>query len=83
MPQDEAVVLRFLHFRIAVDHPYRYLFNYCASLGCGPQLTRAAVCVVNDCLLRTDICAGTAPEIVAAGAGPAPCVNTQQAALKL
>ena len=66
--QDEAVVLRFLHFQIAVDHPYRYLFNFCASLGAGPRLVRLAACAVNDCLLRTDVCAATAPEIVAAGA---------------
>jgi len=74
-------VLRFLHFRIAVDHPYRYLFNYCASLRCGPRLTQLAVCAVNDCLLQTDICAGTAPEVVAAGAGPDPCSPSHQAGL--
>ena len=60
-------MLRFLHFQIAVDHPYRYLFNFCSSLRAGPRLTRLAACAVNDCLLRTDVCAATAPEVVAAG----------------
>ena len=74
MPQDEATVLRYLHFQICVDHPYRYLLNYCSTLGCSPRLAQLAVSLVNDSLLRTSLCVDTPPELVAAGDAGNSCV---------
>ena len=52
-----------------MDHPYRYLLNYCSALSCSPSIAQLAVSLVNESFLRTALCVGTPPELVAAGTG--------------
>lgn len=62
----EQVLLREIRFELAVDHPWRYLFNFATCLGCSRDATQLAAFLVNDSLVDTDLCLRhRAPEIAA------------------
>ncbi|KAK9824606.1 hypothetical protein WJX72_011678 [[Myrmecia] bisecta] len=66
--QHEQLLLRTLHFDISMEHPHKYLLNYCATLRCSQPLAQLAICLLNDSLLYTTLCLSHAPAEVAGGA---------------
>lgn len=65
---DLQVLLRVTHFNMCFDHPHKYLFNYAGTLGCSGAMVRVALGLVNDSLIRTNMCLSCQPWEVAAGA---------------
>lgn len=64
----EQLLLRCIHFNIAVEHPHKYLLNFCNLLKVSSRLCQAALCVVNDSLSLTQLCLEHDPATIAAGA---------------
>ncbi len=65
---DEQVLLRAMHFQIATEHPYKYLYCFVRTLNLELLAVRAATCLVNDSLVYTDLCLTHSPGEVAAAA---------------
>ncbi len=64
----EQLLLRSLHFDIAIQHPYKYLLNYCNLFKASSSVCQRALCLVNDSLSLTQLCLTQQPAAVAAGA---------------
>ena len=64
----EQLLLRCIQFNIAIEHPYKYLLNYCNLLKVPSSICQSALCVINDSLSLTQLCLTHAPATVAAGA---------------
>jgi hypothetical protein len=64
----EQAVLRLMRFEFGVDQPHKYLLNFCRLLEIQQQLAAAAVCVLNDCVVYTDLVCIQQAAVVAAAA---------------
>lgn len=64
----EQLLLRSLHFEIAVEHPYKYLLNFCNLFKLTSGICQTAICAINDSLCLTQLCLTHHPSVVAAGA---------------
>ena len=64
----EQLLLRSLHFEIAVEHPYKYFLNFCNLFNLTSGICQTALCAINDSLSLTQLCLSHHPSVVAAGA---------------
>ncbi len=64
----EQLLLRCIQFNIAIEHPFKYLLNYCNLLKTPSSICQAALCIVNDSLSLTQMCLEHHPAALAAGA---------------
>ncbi|KAJ5078717.1 hypothetical protein M0811_14742 [Anaeramoeba ignava] len=60
----ESYMLHQFGFVIQVEHPFKFLLNYCNSLECSQELTQTAWNILNDSYLTT-ICVQFPPEVIA------------------
>ena len=65
---DEQLVCRGTEFCLHMEHPHKWLFNYCRSLRCSCAVAKLACSIVNDSLVYTTLCLLTQPEELAAAA---------------
>ena len=64
----EQLLLRSLHFDIAIEHPLKYLLNFCNLFKITSSVCQTAICAINDSLSLTQLCLTHHPSVVAAGA---------------
>ena len=65
---DEQLICRGTEFCLHMEHPHKWLFNYCRSLRCSCAVAKLACSIVNDSLVYTTLCLLTQPEELAAAA---------------
>ena len=64
----EQLLLRSLHFDIAIEHPFKYLLNFCNLFKVTSNVCQTAICAINDSLSLTQLCLTHHSSVVAAGA---------------
>ncbi|KAI3431465.1 hypothetical protein D9Q98_004517 [Chlorella vulgaris] len=63
----ERLMLRALGFVLHVEHPHRFVLNYCQILGCGTKALQQEAWNMSNDSLRTTLCVRYRAEVVACG----------------
>lgn len=63
---DEQYLLRTIDFDIVVEHPHKYLLNFAKAIGAKRSLVQAAVSLLNDSIVYSNLCLSHQPADIAA-----------------